>query len=68
MHSLYNRGICFERTHNYQNAIQNLSKIISMRPDYANAYFNRGCCFEEIGEIEKAIEDYSKALEIENTH
>jgi tetratricopeptide (TPR) repeat protein len=65
---LYNRGICYERSHQYQKAINDLTAIIHTKPDYANAYFNRGCCFEELADIENAIQDYQKALEIENTH
>lgn len=66
MHSLYNRGICNEKIHNYKEAIDDLTSIIRLKPDYANAYFNRGCCYEEIGQMDRAIQDYSKALDIEN--
>jgi tetratricopeptide (TPR) repeat protein len=55
MHSLYNRGICHERIHNHIQAVSDFTYIISLRPDYANAYFNRGCCYEEMGDIDKAI-------------
>ena len=45
-------------------AIQDLNKIIDLKPGDAFAYYNRGIAWSNIGKYEKAIDDYTKAIEL----
>jgi tetratricopeptide (TPR) repeat protein len=45
----------------YDKAIEDYSKAIDLKPDYADAYFDRGNAWSEKKEYDKAIEDYDKA-------
>lgn len=49
---------------NFQGAIADLNKAISINPKYAFAYYRRAESRNNIGEIEKAIEDFQKAAEL----
>ncbi len=65
-HALYNRAICYERTHGFELAVQDFTALLAANPANANAFFNRGCCFESMGKLDKAIADYSSALELDS--
>jgi tetratricopeptide (TPR) repeat protein len=56
------------KTHGYngdwQTAIDDFSKALSIAPSFADAYNDRGYSFEKIGKQDSAISDYKKALEI----
>ncbi|MBI5888484.1 MAG: tetratricopeptide repeat protein [Deltaproteobacteria bacterium] len=40
------------------------SKVISSKPDNADAYYNRGNAYKNKGQYDRAIEDYSKAISL----
>ena len=46
----------------YQQAIEDLNKTISLKPDYADAYNSRGNAYGNLGQYRQAIEDYNKAI------
>ena len=65
----YNRGIEYEGKHDYDRAIADYSKCISIKPDYARAYNNRGTSFyfgkDDVGH---AIADFTKAIDLDSNY
>ena len=59
---LHNRGICYERIHEYSKAIQDFTQEINLS-NCSSSYFIRGYCYDSLGELELAIKDYSAALQ-----
>jgi len=49
----------------YQLAIDNYTKCIELKPDYAYAYNNRGLSYHSLKNYEDAIADYTRALRID---
>ena len=47
-------------------AITAFKKVISLKPDYADAYNNLGIAYQNQGRIEEAIEAFTKALSIQH--
>ena len=46
----------------HKEAITDLDKAISLKPDFAEAYLYRGAVNNEIGKYEVAIDDFDKAI------
>ncbi len=44
--------------------IEDCNKIISMKPNSAEAYYNRGNVYGKAGQFKQAIDDYSKAISL----
>ena len=55
------RGICYTFLKNYQTAISDYSRAISLNPKHGLAYFNRGVAYHKLGDINKACSDYLNA-------
>lgn len=60
----YNRGKTYLDSGEYQQAIDEFTKVVELIPYYANAYFTRGLAYYKLDEHQKAIEDYTKAIEL----
>ncbi len=58
------RGIAYFNLKQYEAALKDYNRSISLNPDYANAYNNRGNLFKTIGETDKALEDMNKAIQL----
>ena len=58
------RGIEAEQRGQDSEAIQDLTKAIELRPDYADAYCFRGRAYIIQGEHDRAIQDSTKAIEL----
>ena len=58
------RGIEAEQRGQDSEAIQDLTKAIELRPDYADAYCFRGRAYRSQGEHDRAIQDSTKAIEL----
>jgi tetratricopeptide (TPR) repeat protein len=41
----FNRGNAFSKLGQYQRAVEDLSRVIHWKPDYASAYSNRGVAY-----------------------
>jgi tetratricopeptide (TPR) repeat protein len=52
----------FEKSQNYEGAIENYSKALEMDPKYDKAYVARALCYEKMDKKAEAIEDYKKAI------
>ena len=63
LHYLHNRGICYQKIHEYQKAVNDFSEEIKLSPSCPTSYFIRGYCYDSMGELELAIKDYSAALQ-----
>ena len=50
------------REGNYDRAISEYSRAISLKSDYADAYASRGNAQRKKGELNRAIDDYTRAL------
>ncbi len=56
-----NRSYCYLMLKDYKSAVQDLSKAISMRPDYQENYINRGKALMFLGRKREAEADFEKA-------
>ena len=59
--SLKNRGVAYGKKSNYVRAIQDYTKAIALKSDFAEAYKNRGEVWLHLGEWEKAKLDLTVA-------
>jgi protein O-mannosyl-transferase len=59
-----NRGLAFGDKKEFDRAIEDFNKAISVNPKYVEAYLNRGMVFVVKGEFDKAIEDYNAAISV----
>jgi tetratricopeptide (TPR) repeat protein len=50
---------------NYQKALEDYSKAIELKPDFAKAYVMRGLVKDEMEDYKGAIADFTKAIEID---
>jgi tetratricopeptide (TPR) repeat protein len=59
----YNKGIAKAKSERYEEAIEDYTQAILIKPDYASAYNSRGGAKFDLGNYEGALEDYSQALQ-----
>lgn len=59
---LHNRS---RRTYNYDEAIEDINRVIALYPDFAEAYYNRANLMAISGKLPEAYEDYTKAIELD---
>ena len=62
--SLYNVGIKFLWTGEYEKALDNFKKAVEENNRFAEAWFQAGYCSGELGRYSKAIEAYKQAIRI----
>ena len=60
----YNRGNAYVRLGNYQLALKDYNKAISLNPNSADTYNNRGFIYIKLGRYQQAFDDYSKAISL----
>ena len=48
----------------YQQAVDDLTKSIELKPNYAEAYGERGKAYNNLGDYQQAIKDCTKAIEL----
>lgn len=59
---LYSRALFYKRTGDIEYAFKDLKKILSMSPEYDNAYYQLGLLFIEAKEKEKACKYLKQAI------
>ena len=60
----YNRGLDHSKNGELDKAIQNYTKAIELKPNYADAYYRRSKAWLHLGEWEKAKADMQTASSI----
>jgi tetratricopeptide (TPR) repeat protein len=55
---LLTRGAAFAITQSYKEALRDFSMLISLYPDYSQAYFNRGFIYRMQGSYARALHDF----------
>ena len=58
----FKTGEEFLNKHAYQDAIDQFSKAIALKPEFTKAYIARAGIYEKMEQPEKALEDYKRAL------
>ena len=66
--AFYYRGINYAQEGNYPVAIDELTQVIKLQPDWAQAYYNRGLAYVQLEEYQKALEDYTQVLWLDYNH
>jgi len=56
------RGSMYNKSGNYNQAIDDYNRAIAYKPDYADAYNNRGNAYSKLDNYSQAIEDYNKTI------
>jgi tetratricopeptide (TPR) repeat protein len=59
---LYNRGTRNARNGNLNQAIEDFTRAIEIKPDDIMAYNNRGSAYAQQGDYIQAISDFTKAI------
>ena len=62
--ALYNRALAHYREKTYAATLDDLSRLLALKPDHYKAWDRRGVTYRKIGEADKAIADHSKAISI----
>ncbi len=62
---IYKTALVFQKSEKYQDAINNLDKVIEIDPTYVKAYVARAKCYESLNKAEKALDDYERAATLE---
>ena len=62
-----NRGLAFFITNQYNRAVADYTRVLEIKPEFAQIYNLRGNAYLKQSSFEKAIDDYSKALAIDPT-
>lgn len=60
----FKKGLESSQSGNYEQAIKDFSKAISLNANYAEAYYNRGIVFFEMKQNEKGMADFDKAINL----
>jgi len=61
-------GEKFYRDGEYDKAIAEYNRSISLKADYPEAYASRGSAYRRKGEVNRAIEDYTKAISLRSSY
>ena len=64
----FNRGRDRYAKKDLEGAIQEFSRAIELKTNYADAYNNRGNAYQKQGNLERAIQDFSRAIELDPNH
>jgi tetratricopeptide (TPR) repeat protein len=59
---LYNRGLSYENTEQYTQAMADFSQAVGLDPNYADAFDDRGNVYVWTGDHERALADYNRAI------
>ena len=60
----FHSGVTAQQRGQYSEAIQDFTKAIERKEDYAEAYYNRGTTYHSKNEYDQAIQDLTKAIEL----
>jgi len=60
-----NRSASYAGLHDYQNALDDAKKCVTIKPDWGKGYGREGAAYHGLGMLEKAKESYAKGLKVE---
>jgi len=60
----FKKGIENSQAGNYELAVKDFTKAISLKPNYPEAFYNRGIVYFEIKQPEKGFKDFDKAISL----
>ena len=58
------RGNSHSEKGQHDQAIQDYTEAIRLKPDFADAYYNRGLNYYKKGQYDRAIQDYSEGIRL----
>ncbi len=58
------RAFCYSQTGNYQGAIEDLTKVINLKPDEEFAFVSRGSAKNKLKQFKEAMADFDKAIQL----
>lgn len=58
------KGLKYERSNQYANAVETYKKALKIKPDYMDAYVNLGALYYRLGKYPDAIDAYKHAVKI----
>lgn len=62
--ALYREGTACFKAGAYAQAAEIYSRMLSLKPEFAQVYNDRGSCFRRMGQYEKAVADYTEAIRL----
>ena len=63
-YAYYNRGLAYYNKGQFDRAIADYDRSLTLNPTYAIAYNNRGLAFDSIGKYDRAIADYTRSIQL----
>jgi tetratricopeptide (TPR) repeat protein len=63
--ALHNRGIAFTDLERFQDAVEDFTSSLRLRPEHANSYFRRAHALHLMSAFDQAIVDYTHVLRID---
>ena len=66
--TFYNLGIIHSRLGNKEKALENYTKAIDLKEEFAHAYLNRGIVHYELGYSQRADVDFHNAKNLYRVH
>jgi len=63
--ALHNRGIALTDLERPEDAVEDFTASLRLRPEHANSHFRRGHALHVIGQLQAAIDDYTTVLRID---
>ena len=67
--ALHNRGIAFVDLERAEEAVEDFTASLRLRPEHPNTYFRRAHAFHVLGALDTAIQDYTAVLRLDpNDH
>jgi tetratricopeptide (TPR) repeat protein len=60
----FNSAEAYANKGDYDRAIANYTRAISLRPDYVGTYYSRAMAYSNKGDYDRAIADYTEALRL----
>jgi len=62
--TLYNRALIRTQIGDYNNAIEDYDRVLSINPNNVLAYYNRASVFIQLSRFRDAMDDYSQAINL----
>lgn len=64
----FNRANAFYELGNFDLALKDYSRALSLDPYDADAYYNRGNTYSDLGDLDHAVSDYTAAIRLQPDH